>query len=69
MASKEVPRLPKIQVKHEGICKGCVQGKNAKKTVPNSEIKAKGILDIVHSDVCGPISSSTLRGMCTMYPL
>ena len=62
MASKEVPRLPKIQVKHEGICKGCVQGKNAKKTFPSSESKAKGILEIIHSDVCGPMSSNSLSG-------
>ena len=48
MASKAVFGLPDIQAKHEGICKGCAQGKNAKKTLPSSESKAKGILDIVH---------------------
>ena len=62
MASKEVSGLPDIQAKHEGICKGCVQGKNSKKTFPSSESKAKGILEIVHSDVCGPMSSSSLSG-------
>ena len=31
-----------------------------KKTFPSSERKAKGILEIVHSDVCGPMSSSSL---------
>ena len=34
-----------------------MQGKNTKKTFPRSEIKEKGILEIVHSDVCGPMSS------------
>ena len=29
--SKAVSRLPKIQTKHEGICKVCAQGKNVKK--------------------------------------
>ena len=48
IASKEVSRLPEIQAKHEGICKGCAQGKNEKKTFPSSERKDKGILDIVH---------------------
>ena len=31
-----------------------------KKKFPSSESKAKGILEIVHSDVCGPMSSSSL---------
>ena len=31
-----------------------------KKTFPSSESKAKGILEIIHSDVCGPMSSSSL---------
>ena len=60
MASKAVSGLPEIQEKHEGICKGCAKGKNSKKTFPNSESKAKVILEIVHSDVCGPMSSSSL---------
>ena len=62
IASKAVKGLPEIQAKHDGVCKGCVKGKNTKKTVPSSEIKAKGILEIIHSDVCGPMSSSSLRG-------
>ena len=60
MASKAVSGLPDIQTKHEGICKGCAQGKNAKKTFLSSERKAKGILEIVHLDVCRPMSSSSL---------
>ena len=30
------------------------------KTFPSSKSKAKGILKIIHSNVCGPISSSSL---------
>ena len=60
IASKAISGLPKIQVKHEGICKGCAQGKNAKKTFLSSERKDKGILEIIHSDVCGPMYSSSL---------
>ena len=62
MERKVVSSLPEIQVNHEGICKGCAQGKNAKKTFPSNESKAKGIPEIVHLDVCGPMSSSSLRG-------
>ena len=39
-----------------------MKGKNTKKTFPSSERKAKGILEIIHSDVCGPMSSSSLSG-------
>ena len=37
----------------------CIK-KDAKKICPSSESKAKGILDIVHLDVCEPMSSSSL---------
>jgi transposase InsO family protein len=29
---------------------------------PNSDNRAKGVLDIVHSDVCGPMSATSLSG-------
>ena len=60
LQSKAVEGLPEIQEKHEGVCKGCAKGKNTKKTFPSSEIKEKGILEIIHSDVCGPMSSNSL---------
>ena len=60
MARKAVSGFPEIQAKHEGIYKGCAKGKHAKKTFPNSESKSKGILEIVHSNVCGPMSSISL---------
>ena len=50
-----------MKTKHEGVCKGCAKGKNMKKTFPSSESKAKGILEILQSDVCSPMSSSSLR--------
>ena len=39
-----------------------VKGKNTKKAFPSSERKAKGILEVIHSDVCGPMSSNSLSG-------
>ena len=39
-----------------------MKGKHTKKTFAISESKAKGILEIIHSDVCGPMSSSSLSG-------
>ena len=44
----------------KGIHKGFAQEKNGKKTFPSSERRDKGIMEIVHSDVCGPMSSSSL---------
>ena len=62
LQEKAVEGLPEIQEKHEGVCKGCAKGKNTKKTFPSSESKEKGILEIIHYDVCGPMPSSSLRG-------
>ena len=39
-----------------------MKGKNTKKIFPSSESKEKGILEIIHSDVCGPMSSKSLSG-------
>ena len=69
IASKAVEGLPKFQAKYEGVCKGCAKGKNKKKTFPRSGSKAKGILEIIHSDVCGPMSSNSQVGMHTMFLL
>ena len=60
IASKAVECIPEIQAKHDGVYKGCAKGKNTKKTFPSSESEEKGILEIIHSDVCGPMSSSSL---------
>ena len=62
LARKVVEGLLEIQAKHGGVCKGCVKGKNTKKTFPSSESKAKGILETIHSYVCGPMSSNPLSG-------
>jgi hypothetical protein len=47
--------LSKLQVEHDGICRGFALDKNAKGYFPRSDNKSKEILDIVHSDVCGPV--------------
>jgi hypothetical protein len=60
--SKMVTRLSEIQVDHKGICKGCAEGKSLKRPFPSSKRKDKGILDIVHSNICGPMSTSPSNG-------
>ena len=56
IASKVVEDVLEIQAKHDGVRKGCEKGKNTKKTFPSSERKSKGILEIIHSDVCSRMS-------------
>jgi hypothetical protein len=59
---KVVTSLPKFKIDHEGVCKGCAQGKNIKNPFPKSDSKAKGILELIHSYVCGPMPSTSLSG-------
>jgi hypothetical protein len=33
-----------------------------KHSFPNSDSRAKGFLEIVHSDICGPMSTTSLSG-------
>jgi hypothetical protein len=45
---KMVTGLLVLCVEHDGICRGCALGKNAKGYFPGSDNKSKGILDLVH---------------------
>jgi transposase InsO family protein len=47
---------------HEGVCNGCAQGKNIKNPFPKRDGKAEGVLELIHSDVCGPMTSSSISG-------
>jgi transposase InsO family protein len=49
----------KIIEKH-GVCRGCTLGKHAKVSFPSNEHRSKVILDLVHSDVCGPMSVASI---------
>jgi hypothetical protein len=59
---KVVTGLPELKVDHEGVCNGCAQGKNIKNPFPNRDNKEKGVLELMHSDVCGPMPSSSMSG-------
>ena len=60
--SKVVTGLPDPKIEHEGSCKGCARGKNIKNPFPKSETKTKGTLELIHSNVCGPMPSTSLSG-------
>ncbi len=59
---KVVIGLLDLKIEHEGVCKGCVKEKNIKSPFPKSNTKIEEILELVHSDVCGPMPSTSLSG-------
>jgi hypothetical protein len=59
---KMVTSLPEICIEHDGICRGCAHGTNAKGSFPSSDNRSKGILEFLHSDLCGPMTVASLSG-------
>jgi hypothetical protein len=55
-----VTGVPDFSSEHHELCKGCALGKYTQTAFPNSDNRAAGILDLIHSDVCGPMSSASL---------
>jgi hypothetical protein len=59
---KAIIDLPDFKVYHEGVCKGCAQGNNINNHFPKSDSKVEGILELIHSNLCGPMPSTSLSG-------
>jgi hypothetical protein len=59
---KAVTGLPELKGDHKGICNGCAQGKNIKIPFPKWDKKTQGVLELIHSDVCVPMPSSSING-------
>jgi hypothetical protein len=57
-----VTSLPDFSTEHHEVCKGCAMGKYTTTTFPNSDSKTRGILDLIHLDICGPMSLVSLSG-------
>ena len=47
-----IPNLKKLDV---GLCKNCQIGKMGKTSFKSKNYQSKGILEIAHTDLCGPI--------------
>ena len=62
-----VTGMPEVSTKHDGICKGCALGKNTKKSFSRSKNRSKGILDLIHSDICGSMSSPWVLVLCLVH--
>jgi hypothetical protein len=57
-----VTGVPDFSSEHHELCKGCSLGKYTKTSFLSSDNRAAGILDLIHSDVCGLMSSTSLNG-------
>ena len=57
-----VTGVPEVSTEHDDVCKGCVLVKFAETSFPRSDTRSKVVLDLVLSNVCGPVSMKSLRG-------
>ena len=44
----------------QGVCKGCALGKHSNATFPHNKTRSKGVLDLVHSEICGAMSLESI---------
>jgi hypothetical protein len=56
-----VTGVPQFSTEHQDVCRGCALGKFTKASFPSSDTRSAGILDLVHTDVCGPMSREVLE--------
>jgi hypothetical protein len=61
-----VTGVPQISIEHQDVCRGCALGKFSKASFPSSDTRSAGILDLVHTDVCGPMTRRSLSA-CEYY--
>ena len=62
MLREIVTGVPILSVEHDDLCRGCVLGKYAKASFSRSNNRAECVLGLIHSDICGPMSTRTLSG-------
>ncbi|KAH0683686.1 hypothetical protein KY289_021438 [Solanum tuberosum] len=67
MQQSKLKGLPKLEIRGDIICVGCQYGK-AHQLIPYGESKyqAKEPLELVHSDMFGPVKQSCISGYCYM---
>ena len=62
MLREIVTRLPQFSTKHQEVCRVCTLRKYTKTSFPSNEHRAAAILELIHSNVCGPMSTMSLSG-------
>ena len=55
--------LPQLDVRTDTVCVGCQYGKAHQLPYEESKFKAKEPLELVHSDVFGPVKQQSISGM------
>ena len=61
LKSEMVPSLPKLQAPWKHVCEGCILGKMQRSSFPKyGSVRATQKLQLVHSDVCGPMQTHSL---------
>ncbi|KAE8681852.1 hypothetical protein F3Y22_tig00111303pilonHSYRG00095 [Hibiscus syriacus] len=55
--------LPQLDVRTDTVCAGCQYGKAHQLPYDESKFKVKETLELVHSDVFGPVKQQSIRGM------
>jgi transposase InsO family protein len=61
-----VIRVPQIIIENQDVCRGCALGKLSKASFSSSDTRSAGILNLVHTGVCGPMTQRSLSG-CEYY--
>jgi len=60
--TKAVTGLLEFKVDNEGVWNGCAQGNKINNPFSKRDNKAEGFLEIIHSDICGPMQSTSISG-------
>lgn len=63
MAKSMLKGLPQLEVRTETVCAGCQYGKAHQLPYDDSKFQAKAPLELVHSDVFGPVKQPSVRGL------
>ena len=54
--------LPDLVVEPISVCESCLEGKMTKRSFSAKGNRAPGLLDLIHSDVCGPMNIKAREG-------
>jgi len=62
MFREMVTRLLDFITEHHDVCRGCALGKYTNTPFQRSDNRVTCIIDLIHYDVCGPMSHVSLSG-------
>ena len=54
--------MPEFSTESSGVYRGCALGKHTKTAFPSNDSRSEGVLQLIHSNLCGPMSSTSLTG-------